>query len=98
MTASMDNSPIPQFPNSPIFQQVLPRLADFDRVAVEQMVRRVDDDELLRFGELAVELPHVLDRADVVGFPLDEKLRLRTLQRVREVVALFRHGWRDADQ
>src|SRR4051794_5445705 len=81
-----------------VAQQILDRLADFRRVPVEQVIRRVDHDELLRLGQRAVELPHVLDRADVVGLALDEELRLRAALRVREVVALARDRRRDADE
>src|SRR3954466_744377 len=79
-------------------EQILERFADFGRVAVEQVIGGVDDDELFRFGQGAVELPHVLDRADVVGLALDEELRLGAALRVGEVVALARHRRRDADQ
>src|SRR3982750_1385764 len=44
-------------------QQILQRLADFGGVPVEEVIGHVDDDQLLRLRQLAVELPHVLDRA-----------------------------------
>src|SRR5262245_14866315 len=69
-------------------EQIFQRFADFRRVAVEEVIRGVDYDELLRLRERAVELPHVLNRADVVGFALHEELRLRAHARVREVVVL----------
>src|SRR4051812_10721060 len=70
-----------------VLQQIFERLADFRRMAVEEVVRHVDDDELLGFRQRAVELPHVLDRADVVSLSLDEELRLGARPGVREVVA-----------
>src|SRR4051812_36158083 len=79
-------------------QQILQRLADFGGVPVEEVIGHVDDDELLRLRQFSVELPHVLDRADLVRFPLDEELRLGAGSRVREVVAHLRHRRREADQ
>src|SRR5262245_54932429 len=79
-------------------QEIVERFADFRRVPVEEMIRGVDDDELLRLGQLAVELPHVLNRTDVVRFSLHEEFRLGALRRVDEVVAFARHRRRDADQ
>src|SRR5579862_6274261 len=47
-----------------IAEQILERLADFRRMAVEQMIGAVDHDQLLRLRQRPVELPHILDRAD----------------------------------
>jgi hypothetical protein len=58
-----------------ISEQVFERFADFNRVAVEEMIGRIDDHELLRFGQFAVKRPHVLNRADIVGLSLHEELR-----------------------
>src|SRR2546423_1144551 len=74
------------------------RFADFGRVTIEQVIGRVDHDQLFGLGKLAVVLPHVLDRTDAVRLALHEELRFRALQRVREVVPELRPGRRDPDQ
>ena len=46
-------------------------------LAVEQVIGAVDDHQLLRLRGARVELAHVLQRADLVEFAVNEKLRLR---------------------
>src|SRR6185436_19844596 len=43
-----------------ILQEIFERFTHFAGVAVEEVIGHVDDDQLLRLGERAVELPHVL--------------------------------------
>src|SRR5688572_2609156 len=81
-----------------ILQKILERLADLGGVPVEQMIRHVDHDELFRFRQRAVELPHVLHRTDLVGLAVDEELGLGAHAGVGEVVAGPGHGRRNADQ
>src|SRR5678815_14831 len=81
-----------------VLQKIFERFTDLGGVPVEQVIRHVDDDELLRLEQRAVELPHVLDRADVVRLALDEELRLGARLRVQEVVAHLGHRRRNADQ
>src|SRR4051812_12478483 len=79
-------------------EQIFERFADFRCVAAEKVVRHVDDDELFWFRECAVELPHVLQRADVVRLPLHEELGLRADPRVREVVTHSRDRRSNPDE
>src|SRR5436190_3605814 len=51
-----------------VLDEILDRFADLGGVAVEKMIGGVDDHQLFRLGQLAVKLPHVLERTDVVGF------------------------------
>src|SRR5687767_4214837 len=66
------------------------------------MIGTVDDDQFLGLFEFSVKAPHAFERADLVGFTLNEELRLRARQRVGEAVVHARHRrnhrWRDADQ
>src|SRR5262249_53559511 len=69
-----------------VTQEIFECLADFGRVSVKQVIGAIDHHQLLGLWKRAVELPHVLDRADVVRFALDEELRFRTAFRVGKVV------------
>src|SRR5438445_6776428 len=42
-----------------VLHEILDRLADLGRVAVEQMIGGIDNHQFLRLRQLAVELPHV---------------------------------------
>src|SRR6476646_7366963 len=61
-----------------VSQQILDRVGDLCDLAVEQMVGRVDDDELFRLGGARVEGAHVLQEAQLVELALNEELRLGT--------------------
>ena len=67
-------------------EQILERLADLSVLPFEQMRGAVDDDELLRFLELRVERPEILQRAQLVEIALDEELGFGGCERVGEVV------------
>src|SRR6478672_10864002 len=55
---------------SVVSQQILDRVSDFADLAVEQMVGAVDDDELFGVGGPGVELPHLLQRAELVALSM----------------------------
>src|SRR5206468_10372735 len=81
---------------APSRQQVFDGVPDLARFAVEQMVCRVDDDELLGVLATRVELLHILQWAELVAFALNEELRLRAAANRLEIVTSER--WRDADE
>src|SRR5581483_11629582 len=80
----------------PITQQILDRVGDLARLAVEQMIRGVDHDELLRFLRAGVQRLDVAQRTDLVALAVDEELRLGRRRDRFEIVA--RHRRRDADE
>src|SRR5215467_6489422 len=61
----------------PVAEEIFDRITDLEYLAVEQMIGRVDDDELLWIGGARVELLHLLQRTQLVALALDEELRLR---------------------
>src|SRR5476649_2164298 len=77
-------------------QQILDRVGDLGHLAVEQMIRGVDDNELLRFRGARIERAHVLQEAQLVELALDEEFRLRAARDGVEVVARDRR--RDPDE
>src|SRR5258708_3817642 len=79
----------------PILQQIVDHLGDFRGFSFEEMIRRVDDDELLRLFAARVERADVLQRTELVELTVDEKLRLPARLDRREIVAIDRQ--RDAD-
>src|SRR4051812_29674637 len=85
-----------------VAEQVFERFAHFLRFAVEQVVGAVYQDKFFWLLEPAVEGPHALNGADLVGLALDEELRLGARQRVGEGVGHAGdgsgHRRRDADQ
>src|SRR5215468_429547 len=80
----------------PVAEQVLDGVADLEHLAVKQMVRTVDDDELLGIVSARVELLHVFQWAELVPFALDEELRFVARPHVLEVVSRKRRC--DSDQ
>src|SRR5262245_9948559 len=78
-----------------VAQQILERFSDLGRLSFEQVIGGVDDDELFRFVQLAVESHHAFERADLVGLALDEELWFRARQRVGKRVIHSRHGRHD---
>src|SRR5476651_1375405 len=80
----------------PIPQKILDRVGDLGDLAVEQMIRAVDDDELFRIRGARVERAHVLEKTELVELALDEELVLRALRGRVEVVACDRRA--DGDQ
>src|SRR5215467_10718107 len=61
----------------PVAEEIFDRITDLEYLAVEQMIGRVDDDELLWIGSARVELLHLLQRTEFVAFALNEELRFR---------------------
>src|SRR5690349_10574925 len=80
----------------PVSEQIFDRVGDFADLAVEQMIGRVDDDELLRIRGARVELAYLLQRADLVALAVHEELRLAAPQHGGPVV--MRHRHRDANE
>src|SRR5262249_23188707 len=80
----------------PIPQQILDGFRDLADFPVEQMIRRFDDHELLRFLATRVELPHLLHGNELVEFAVNEELGLRAPRDGVEVVAIDRQ--RDAEE
>ena len=65
-------------------EQIFDGFADQRRLALEQMIRVFDRDQLLRLGKLRVELANLLDRNQLVALAVDDELRQRAgLQRAR---------------
>src|SRR5688500_844634 len=83
-------------------EQFLQRLTDLTCLPLEQMVGAIDDDELLRLFELAVERPHGFQRANFVTLSLHKEFRLRAGQGVWKLVVHPGHrrgDWRgDPDE
>src|SRR5947208_500092 len=75
----------------PISQQILDRGANFAGLAVEQMIGRVNHDELLRLLAPRVELLNVLQRTQLVAFGVNEELRLRRRAHRLEIVSIHGH-------
>src|SRR5713226_5410745 len=77
-------------------QQIFDRVRDLSGSSIEEMIRAVDDDELFRLGRTRVELPQILQRADLVALAVDEVLRLAAAADEAEVEARRRR--RNPDQ
>jgi hypothetical protein len=60
----------------PIPQQILDRVGDLGDLSVEQMIGRVNHDELFRLRGTGVERAHVLQETDFVELALDENFGL----------------------
>src|SRR5262249_32752012 len=80
----------------PVSEEIFDRIANFEHLAVEQVVCAVDDDELFGIVGARVELLHVFQRAEFVPLALNEELRLLTRPHTLEVVSRQRR--RDADE
>src|SRR5439155_2014228 len=61
----------------PILKQILDRVRHLADLAVEEMIGAVDDHQLFRLGGARIKLADVFQRAELVAFPVNEKLRLR---------------------
>src|SRR5919112_5045502 len=74
-----------------IGEKILERLAGFLSFAVEQVIGAINHDKLFRLFQPAIECPHRLKRAHLVGFPLNEKLWFGAGQRALERIYLSGH-------
>ena len=79
-----------------VLQEILDGFSDFSHLALKKMIRGVDDHELFRFRELAVEPAHVFQRDELIELSMNQKCRLR--RRNDEGVVVFVHGRGDADE
>src|SRR6266545_2137900 len=80
----------------PVLQEIVDCLGDFRGVSLEEMIRRVNDDELFRLFAARVKRADALQRTELVELAVNEKLRLRARLNRREIVAIDRQ--RDADE